>query len=83
MSKRRQHMSGLCWRHNQLMQSSSVIQQTNCVEKKEPEICWNIYAVVMNKTMYQLLYWNGQLVWTPALGLYLCVDPRHVERRVT
>ena len=28
-------------------------------------------------------YWNGQLVWTPALGLYLCVDPRHVERRVT
>ena len=19
------------------------------------------------------LYWNGQLVWTPALGLYLCV----------
>ena len=21
---------------------------------------------------YQL-YWNGQLVWTPALGLYLCV----------
>ena len=29
------------------------------------------------------LYWNGQLVWTPALGLYLCVDPRHVERRVT
>ena len=21
-----------------------------------------------------LLYWNGQLVWTPALALYLCVD---------
>ena len=21
----------------------------------------------------QSLYWNGQLVWTPALGLYLCV----------
>ena len=20
------------------------------------------------------LYWNGQLVWTPALALYLCVD---------
>ena len=20
-----------------------------------------------------MLYWNGQLVWTPALGLYLCV----------
>ena len=20
-----------------------------------------------------ILYWNGQLVWTPALGLYLCV----------
>ena len=32
-------------------------------------------------------YWNGQLVWTPALGLYLCVClwgcPCHVERRVT
>ena len=32
-------------------------------------------------------YGNGQLVWTPALGLYLCVClwgcPRHVERRVT
>ena len=23
-----------------------------------------------------LLYWNGQLVWTPALGLYLCVGDR-------
>ena len=22
------------------------------------------------------LYWNGQLVWTPALGLYLCVGDR-------
>ena len=22
------------------------------------------------------LYWNGQLVWTPALGLYLCVWER-------
>ena len=31
------------------------------------------------------LYWNGQLVWTPAVGLYLCVflcvDPCHVELR--
>ena len=30
-------------------------------------------------------YWNGQLVWTPAVGLYLCVypgvDPLHVELR--
>ena len=23
-----------------------------------------------------LLYWNGQLVWTPALALYLCVGDR-------
>ena len=22
------------------------------------------------------LYWNGQLVWTPALALYLCVGDR-------
>ena len=22
----------------------------------------------------KVLYWNGQLVWTPALALYLCVD---------
>ena len=22
------------------------------------------------------LYWNGQLVWTPALGHYLCVGDR-------
>ena len=24
----------------------------------------------------ELLYWNGQLVWTPALALYLCVGDR-------
>ena len=24
----------------------------------------------------QQLYWNGQLVWTPALALYLCVGDR-------
>ena len=33
-----------------------------------------------------LLYWNGQLGWTPALGtLFVREDvcPRHVERRVT
>ena len=24
----------------------------------------------------QNLYWNGQLVWTPALALYLCVGDR-------
>ena len=29
----------------------------------------------------RLLYWNGQLVWTPAVGLYLCVF-LCVERRV-
>ena len=23
--------------------------------------------------LLEILYWNGQLVWTPALGLYLCV----------
>ena len=48
--------------------------------------------------MYQghniFLYGNEHLVWAPAVGLYfifvcvcvcvfLCVDPRHVERRVT
>ena len=35
----------------------------------------------------EIFNWNGQLVWTPAVGLYLCVypgvDPRHIERRVT
>ena len=25
---------------------------------------------------FNLLYWNGQLVWTPALGHYLCVARR-------
>ncbi len=34
------------------------------------------------------LYWNGQLGWTPALGLFCAGGrvggcPRHVERRVT
>ena len=24
----------------------------------------------------ETLYWNGQLVWTPALALYLCVGDR-------
>ena len=28
-----------------------------------------------NKTVLYL-YWNGQLVWTPALALYLCVGDR-------
>ena len=29
-----------------------------------------IYKIQIN------LYWNGQLVWTPALALYLCVGDR-------
>ena len=36
----------------------------------------------------KFLYWNGQLVWTPALGLYLCVCGdvhvmSNVELRIT
>ena len=27
----------------------------------------------MGDLLIQILYWNGQLVWTPALALYLCV----------
>ena len=27
-----------------------------------------------------ILYWNGQLVWTPALALYLCVGEDCVQR---
>ena len=26
------------------------------------------------KRLTIILYWNGQLVWTPAVALYLCVD---------
>ena len=51
------------------------------------------YFVPLSISIYPLwvcglfyIYWNGQLVWTPALGLYLCVClwgcPRHVERQV-
>ena len=28
----------------------------------------------VNVLLYLLFYWNGQLVWTPALGLYTGMD---------
>ena len=30
-------------------------------------------GVPQGSVLGPILYWNGQLVWTPALGLYLCV----------
>ena len=48
---------------------------------------WLINSAHVDINTMNTLYWNGQLVWTPAVGLYLCVflcvDPHHVERRVT
>ena len=31
---------------------------------------------MQSKSVSGPLYWNGQLVWTPALALYLCVGDR-------
>ena len=33
----------------------------------------NCLHIILNITSMQVLYWNGKLVCTPALGLYLCV----------
>ena len=33
----------------------------------------HIVCAVSSITLKYLFYWNGQLVWTPALALYLCV----------
>ena len=48
-----------------------------------PGIIWNDghYNIVglvdlLIPRSYLHFYWNGQLVWTPALGLYLCVGDR-------
>ena len=34
------------------------------------QVCKTLFVTVI------ILYWNGQLVWTPALALYLCVGDR-------
>ena len=48
---------------------------------------WILFETQLSRHRNKCLYWNGQLVCTPALGLYLCVflcvDTRHTERRVT
>ena len=35
-----------------------------------------VYFLHMRTLVNVHLYWNGQLVWTPALALYLCVGDR-------
>ena len=41
---------------------------------RQPEASlYRLAAHMKSITNSTALYWNGQLVWTPALGLYLCV----------
>ncbi len=35
------------------------------------QILANYYTQIAACKIQEALYWNGQLVWTPALGLYL------------
>ena len=36
-----------------------------------PSLSMGVHGTLRYLQVISLLYWNGQLVWTPALGLYL------------
>ena len=45
-----------------------------CLHNIKLKIMLNVYELLFGTFDFNIiLYWNGQLVWTPALALYLCV----------
>ena len=64
------------------VQSAADPTQKHEYEGVRPFGWWTVSASLQSSSLCTIadtdlyLYWNGQLVWTPALALYLCVGDR-------